>query len=82
MPLSKEHHSLLMAMAHDHFLKSHRDIDGHKSYLLHPLHGDPQPIAPHRVQQLRDNGDIDSNKKFPVATFWLTDKGKSTTNTV
>ena len=78
MPLSKAHHQILTAMAHDHFLKSHRDINGHKSYQLHPLQGDPQPVAPHLIQHLRDHGYIDSNKKFPVATFWLTNKGKFT----
>jgi hypothetical protein len=67
-------------MANDHFLKSHRDIEGNKSYLLHPLLGDPQPINPKIVQHLRDNGYIDSNKKFPVATLWLTEKGKSATS--
>lgn len=63
-------------MAAEHFLKSHRDIEGNKSYQLHPLHGEPEQVSPKIVEFLRDNGLIDSNKKFPVATFWLTDKGK------
>ncbi len=73
---SKDHHRLLFAMAHEHFLKSHRDIEGNKSYLLHPLNGKPEQVSPKTVKYLRDNGYIDSNKKFPVATFWLTDKGR------
>jgi hypothetical protein len=79
MALSKNHRHLLTAMAGEFFLKSHRDIEGNKSYQLHPLHGDPQPVNPRLVEFLRDHGYIDSYKKFPVATFWLTEKGKAAT---
>lgn len=74
--LSKDHSRLLVAMAHEHFLKSHRDIEGNKSYQLHPLNGEPERVEPRIVEYLRENGYIDSNKKFPVATFWLTEKGR------
>ena len=76
MPLSKAHHRILKAMAGEHFLKSHRDIEGNKSYQLHPLNGEPEQINPKIVEHLREHGYIDSNKKFPVATFWLTEKGQ------
>jgi hypothetical protein len=75
-PLTKDHRRILAAMAHEHFLKSHRDIEGNKSYQLHPLEGPPEQINPKIVEYLRDYSYIDSNKKFPVATFWLTDKGR------
>jgi hypothetical protein len=67
---------LLLAIAGDNFLKAHRDIEGHKTYLLHPLQGEPQTVDGDDVLGLVDEGLIDSNKKFPAATFWLTEKGK------
>jgi hypothetical protein len=76
MKLTKGQKRILNAIAGEYFLKSHRDIEGNKSYQLHPLNGEPEHVSPQIVEFLRDNGLIDSNKKFPVATFWLTDKGK------
>lgn len=67
---------ILQAMSQGHFLKSHRDIDGHKAFRLHPLRGEAVAVAPAVVEDLRRQGLIDSNKKFPVATFWLTEKGR------
>ena len=67
----------MIAIAHGDFLKAHRDVDGNKIYRLHPLHGDAATVSGDDVQALCDLGLIDSNKKFPAATFWLTDKGKS-----
>jgi hypothetical protein len=69
-------------MANGHFLKSHRDIDGHKAYLLHPPQGEPVTIPPATVDSLRRLGLIDSNKKFPVATFWLTEAGRQVAGTL
>lgn len=74
--LDKKHKRVIWAMANGHFLKSHRDIDGHKAYLLHPPDGNPVTVAPPIVEYLRQQSLIDSNKKFPVATFWLTEKGQ------
>lgn len=65
----------MVAMANGHFLKSHRDLDGQKAYQLHPLHGSAEIIPAQVVVSLQNHGLIDSNKKFPVATFWLTPKG-------
>ena len=67
---------LLEAMAAGQFLKSHRDIDGNKAFILHDEAGDRQHIDPALVELLRRQGLIDSNKKFPVATFWLTESGR------
>lgn len=75
--LTKNQQALLLAINGENFVKAHRDIDGHKTYLLHPLQGDPQPINGDDVQALVDAGLIDSNKKFPAATFWLTETGKA-----
>lgn len=71
---------LLAAMANGQFLKAHRDIEGNKTYLLHPLEGEAQVVNGEDVQQLVEAGLIDSNKKFPAATFWLTEQGKTVWN--
>ncbi len=54
-------------------LKAHRDLEGHKTHLLHPLHGEPSPIPAELVESLRVLGLIQSNLKFPAATYVLTD---------
>jgi hypothetical protein len=76
MTISSTQQYLLLAIAGDNFLKAHRDIEGHKIYLLHPLQSEPEAVEGDDVQRLVDEGLIDSNKKFPAATFWLTEKGK------
>jgi len=58
-------------------LKAHRYLDGRKEYRLHSLEGDIEVVAPATVQSLAERGLIDSNKKFPAATFWLTEKGRA-----
>ncbi len=63
-------------MAGQGFLKAHRDIEGGKVCILHLLDGDEEIIPPAAVEYLVEHGLIDSNKKFPAATFWLTEKGK------
>ncbi len=74
-----EQRHVLASMAGGAFLKSHRDTEGAKVFKLHPLDGDPQVVQPDVVELLREQGLIDSNKKFPVATFWLTEEGKTAT---
>ncbi|MCS7222016.1 MAG: hypothetical protein RML36_05740 [Anaerolineae bacterium] len=74
--LDEGHRQVLEAMAQGHFLRSHRDLEGRKTYLLHPLEGPPIPVAPALVERLCELGLIDSNKKFPVATYWLTAKAR------
>ncbi|MCL5995000.1 MAG: hypothetical protein M1546_02955 [Chloroflexi bacterium] len=76
MRLSRAQKHVLLAMANQCLLKSHRDIEGNKAYKLHPLEGPAQDVAPAVVEALSGHGLIDRNKKFPAATYWLTEKGK------
>ena len=69
---------MLQAIAGGWTLKAHRYLDGRKEYRLHPLHGPSKIVAPRLVEALVEHGLIDSNKKFPAATFWLTDTGRRT----
>jgi len=57
-------------------LKVHRDLEGSKIYLLHPLEGPPLTFQGATVRRLEIQGLIESNKKFPAATYLLTEKGK------
>lgn len=77
MRLSDTHKRVLLAVAGACFLKSHRDIEGSKVYKLHPLEGPEQIVPAGVVDDLVEQGLIDSNKKFPAATYWLTEKGKA-----
>jgi len=70
------HRRVLLAIAEGHTLKAHRDIDGAKVFRLHALDGTVEIIDPAIVDDLVEQRLIDSNKKFPAATFWLTEKGK------
>lgn len=67
---------LLQAMADGLQLKDHRDLDGHKAYLLHQANDASDPVDAADVEALTDAGLISSNKKFPAATYWLTEAGK------
>ena len=64
-------------MAGGQTLKAHRYLDGRKEYRLHALTGESELVAGSTVAALVEGGLIDSNKKFPAATFWLTDKGRA-----
>ena len=57
-------------------LKAHRDLDGSKIYRLHPLAGAVEELNRGLVSGLQKRGLIDSNKKFPAATFLLTERGR------
>jgi hypothetical protein len=76
MRLSDPQKYLLAAMAQGAQLKDRRDIEGNKSYILRNADGSDKPIAPADVETLVNAGLISSNKKFPVATYWLTEAGK------
>ncbi len=76
-PLTPDHQQLLQALAGDATLKSHRDLEGHKEYRLHQLDGTSNLVPWEVVEALQDLGLIDSNKKFPAATYWLTARGRS-----
>jgi len=73
--LSAKERSLLCALAAGATLKVHRDLDGHKVHLLHPLDGPAQSVDDDVVSGLVRRGLIDSNMKFPAATYLLTEKG-------
>ena len=77
MDLGAAERKVLAAMAEGSTLKSHRYLDGRKEYRLHPLgEGGAEAVAWDTVETLRELGLIDSNKKFPAATYLLTDKGR------
>lgn len=78
MRLSQLHRRLLSTMTGRGFLKAHRDLEGIKTYKLHLLDGGVELVPPAAVAYLVDHGLIDSNKKFPAATFWLTKLGEET----
>ncbi|MDW8327194.1 MAG: hypothetical protein RMK99_11545 [Anaerolineales bacterium] len=76
--LKAEHKRLLRALAEGHTLKAHRDIEGHKEFRLHFSDGRPsEPVERRHPEELVEAGLIDSNKKFPAATFWLTERGRA-----
>lgn len=76
MALTRDQLHLLRDIAGDYFLKSHRLPDGQKYFLLHALDGTTRAVAWPLAQSLIEAGLIDSNKKFPAATYWLTPAGR------
>ncbi len=78
-PLTEAEISLLQAMANGFTLKSHRYIDGTKAYQLHGLDGTTRPIGREIVEKLYDRSLIETNQKFPAATYWLTETGRQYT---
>jgi len=68
---------VLRAMAAGATLKDHRDPEGVKFYQLHPLEGEAESLAWEVIEWLKEQRLIDSNKKFPAATYWLTEAGKT-----
>lgn len=68
---------LLKAVATGMQLRDHRDIEGGKVFQLHALDGSViETVSADVVHALVDLGLIDSNKKFPSATYWLSAEGK------
>jgi hypothetical protein len=78
MRLSSAHKHLLLALAEGWTLKAHRDIEGRKRFQLHHPDRPAEPVAWKVAEYLAEHGLIDSNKKFPAATFWLTELGRRT----
>lgn len=74
--LSAEQQEIVRAIADGGTLKSHRYLDGRKIYRLHPLHGEAYEVDPKTIDDLRRRGLLDSNKKFPAATYLLTQGGR------
>lgn len=81
MRLSAVQMRLLAAVAAGDVLKVHRTLDGAKEYRLHPL-DDSRPLAcaAPDVESLLRHGLIESNMKFPAATFLLTPQGAKATH--
>jgi predicted transcriptional regulator len=67
---------ILRAMACGATLKAHRDLEGAKHHRLHMLDGTELGVGEAAVRALERRGLLDSNKKFPAATYILTDKGR------
>ena len=72
--------SVLEWMAHGAVLKIHRDVDGSKRYLVHPLDGAPIPIGSVTISRMKRTGLICSNQKFPASTYLLTEKALALLN--
>jgi hypothetical protein len=77
MRLTTEQRNLLQAMAGGSTLKAHRYLDGTKEYRLQALDRAAEIVERGNVDVLQEQGLIDSNKKFPAATFWLTEAGRT-----
>ncbi len=73
---TENHLAILQQLADGSTLKSHRDIEGQKVYRIHRLDGTAETPNAKAVDQLKNGRYIDSNKKFPAATYMLTDKGR------
>jgi hypothetical protein len=75
--LSPAQSRLLLRLFQGDTLKDHRYLDGSKVYKLHPLDGPPETVHRATVEVLRRRGLIESNKKFPAATYLLTPAGRA-----
>lgn len=64
-------------MASGWALKAHRTLDGRKQFQLHHAGGAAEPVDWSVAGALAARGLIDSNKKFPAATYWLTEAGRA-----
>ena len=73
--MSDEQGQVLISLLKGSALRSHRDIDGNKQFLLHDDAGQTA-ITMQTVETLRRNRLIETNHKFPSATFLLTGKGR------
>lgn len=82
MKLSPKQRAVLLGIAGGSRLKAHRYLSGEKVFRLHPLNGPPTPVPRQIVESLSAHGLIDSNKKFPAATYWLTPKGAEAAKTM
>ncbi|MBX7215107.1 MAG: hypothetical protein K1X39_13930 [Thermoflexales bacterium] len=66
---------LLAGLARGGRLRDARDLEGVKRVTFE-LDGEARAVSPEAVAALVAAGLIDSNKKFPSATYWLTEAGK------
>jgi hypothetical protein len=75
-PLSEKQKEILRLMQNGWTLKSHRYLDGQKIYRLHALNGEVIDLLDNIVEPLIEQGLLQSNQKFPAATFLLTPQGR------
>jgi hypothetical protein len=76
MRLSAGEKAVLRALINGSRLQSHRELDGSKRYCLHALGNKPdQTVSAAVVERLRTLGLLESNMKFPAATYLLTTQG-------
>lgn len=66
---------VLYAMMQGDSLRSQRDLEGNKRYELRSLTGEKEAIPLKIVESLRNKRLIETNHKFPSATFLLTGHG-------
>jgi hypothetical protein len=76
MGLGAAERNVLAALVSGYRLQSHRSLDGEKRYALHADGHPDQPVSAPVVERLRDRGLIESNMKFPAATYLLTVRGE------
>lgn len=78
MRLTIEQAQLLAALQTGKHLKVHRTADGEKAYRLHRVDGsETGDVSATAIASLERAGYIESNMKFPAATFLLTEKGRA-----
>lgn len=75
MQLTESQQRIMLAIVRGLRLKDHRDIEGHKTYALHHPDNRTESVNAADVAVLVESGLISSNKKFPSATYWLTEAG-------
>ena len=74
--LSEGEEKILISLQRGSRLKVHRTLDGVKAYRLHGQAEEvSEAVGTGVVSSLQRRGLIESNLKFPAATFLLTDKG-------
>ena len=67
---------VLRGMAIGDTLKAHRYLDGRKVHRMHSLQGGTFVVEERIVTSLKRKGYIESNMKFPAATYLLTGRGR------
>lgn len=74
--LTRVEQTILLHLLDGWTLRSRRELDGHKECYLHAPSGETTQTANKVVVRLREKGLIETNQKFPVATYLLTSVGK------
>ncbi len=75
--LSVQQQQILRAVYQGAALRSQRDLDGQKRYLLYLDDGQIEDFGRNTVLDLHEMRLIETNHKFPSATFLLTDRGNA-----